>query len=301
MTNGRAFGRTMGISVDEETEQVKRPTTMSREKTVASLLTMLAVALLSACQGAGGATPTAPAAGLGSPPGASASPSAVAITPRPTATPLPLAVPRPADLPTDGTCEAGHACLGLLSPGKHHTEAFSPGFRFAVSTTGWENLSEEGGIFGLVSIDSPGDGIFFFRQPRPTRPDGTLVAGVDINVKEIEASLAANAAFTTSPAVKVSIGGLDGERTDLAIAPGVEDHQSDCPVQVCVPMFRGRDAAPTWEWDWGFAGPERQRLYLLSANDGVVAIFVDSLDGTTFDALTRAADGILATVKFDGT
>jgi hypothetical protein len=65
-------------------------------------------------------------------------------------------------------------------------------------------------------------------------------------------------------------------------------------------MFRGRDAAPTWEWDWGFGGPERQRLYLLSAKDGVVAIFVDSLDGTTFDALTRAADGILATVRFDG-
>jgi hypothetical protein len=38
---------------------------------------------------------------------------------------------------------------------------------------------------------------------------------------------------------------------------------------------------------------------VLAEKDGVVLIFVDSLDGTTFDALTRRADAILATVKFD--
>lgn len=280
---------------------MKHPRRTNRRTSVVSLLTMLAAAVLSACQASGGATPTAPVAGLETPSAASASPSSVAITAGPTAPPLPLAIPRPTDLPTDGACEPGHTCLGLLSPGKYHTDVFSPGFEFAVPNPGWENLSQEGGIFGLLSIDSPGDGIFFFRQPQPTKPDGTLVAGIDIKVKAIEAWLASNAAFTVSPATQVSVGGLDGERTDLTIAPGVQDHQSDCPVQVCVPIFRGRDAAPTWEWDWGFAGPDRQRLYLLSAKDGVVAIFVDSLDGTTFDALTKAADGILATVKFDGT
>jgi hypothetical protein len=278
-----------------------RPKRTSRRTTFVPLVTMLAAALLSACQASGGPTSNAPATSFASPSAASASPSSVTITPRPTATPVPLAVPRPTDLPTDGTCESGHTCLGLLAPGTHHTEVFSPGFEFAVPSTGWENLSQEGGIFGLLSVDSPGDGIFFFRQPRATKPDGTLEAGIETSVKSIEAWLASNAAFTVSPATQVSVGGLDGEWTDLTIAPGVQDHQSDCPVQVCVPMFRGRDAAPTWEWDWGFAGPERQRLYLLSAKDGVVAIFVDSLDGTTFDALTKAADGILVTVKFDAT
>ncbi len=37
---------------------------------------------------------------------------------------------------------------------------------------------------------------------------------------------------------------------------------------------------------------------MTSAED-VVAIFVDSLDGTTFDSLTKIADAILATVRFD--
>ena len=277
------------------------PRQTSRRTTFVPLVTVLAAALLSACQASAGPTANAPAASFASPSAASAPPSSVEITPRPTATPLLLVLPRPTDLPTDGTCEAGHTCLGLLSPGTHRTDVFSPGFEFAVPSTGWENLSQEGGIFQLLSVDHPGDEIAFFRQPRATKPDGTLAGGVDIKVKALEAWLASNAAFAVSPATPVSVGGLDGERTDLTIAPGVQDHQSDCPVQVCVPMFRGHDAAPTWEWDWGFAGPERQRLYLLSAKDGVIAIFVDSVDGTTFDALTKAADEILVTVQFDAT
>jgi hypothetical protein len=40
-------------------------------------------------------------------------------------------------------------------------------------------------------------------------------------------------------------------------------------------------------------------MYVLTATAGVVLIFVDSLDGTTFDALAKRADTILATVKFD--
>ena len=282
---------------------MKSPTRTSRKTTVVSLLSMLAAVLLSACQASGGATPTAPVVGLETPSAASASPSSVAITPRPTATPLPLAVPRPTDQPTDGTCESGHTCLGLLSPGTYHTKVFSPGFQFAMATTGWENLADAGGDLGLLSIDSPGDAIFFFRQPRPTKSDGAPVSGVETKVDAIATWVAGNPSFTVSPVTKVSIGGLDGKRMDLAIAPGVESHQTDCPVQVCVLLFRGRDPSskPTWEWDWGFAGPERQRLYLLSAKDAVVAIFVDSLDGTTFDALIKAADAILATVKFDAT
>ena len=38
----------------------------------------------------------------------------------------------------------------------------------------------------------------------------------------------------------------------------------------------------------------------LAAKDGVVLVIVDSLDGTTYDSLTKKADAILSTVKFDG-
>ena len=211
-------------------------------------------------------------------------------------------MPRPTDQPSDGACESGHTCLGLLGSGTYHTKVFRPGFAFTISTPGWENLADEGGDFGLLSIDSPGDGIYFFRQARATTPDGLVVADVPSTAKALEDWLVANPTLTASPAVHAPIGGLDGDRLEFTIAPGVVAHQSDCPVQVCVPLFRGRDPSskPTWTWDWGSAGPERQRVYLLSAKDGVVAIFVDSLDGTTFDSLTKAADTILATVRFDG-
>ena len=55
----------------------------------------------------------------------------------------------------------------------------------------------------------------------------------------------------------------------------------------------------TWAWDWGTADSEMQRLTVLDGKDGPVLIIVDSLDGTTFDSLTAAADTILASVKFD--
>jgi len=78
------------------------------------------------------------------------------------------------------------------------------------------------------------------------------------------------------------------------------NHLSGCPVQTCVPIFKGQDltAAPPGHWDWGSAGSEIQRLYLLTAKDGVVVIFVDSLDGTTLNTLSKAADQILAGLKF---
>lgn len=205
------------------------------------------------------------------------------------------------DVPTDGTCESGHSCIGLIGPGSHHTELFSPGFTFAIAATGWENLVEVGGIFSLLPINSPGDAIMFFREPQATKLDGTLELTGDMSVAALKRWLAADPALTVGPATDVSIGGLHGVRMDLATAPGIESHPSDCPVQTCVSIFRGRDPStkPPWAWDWGTISSERQRLYLLTAKDGVIAIFVDSSDGTTFDALTKAADTILATVRSD--
>ena len=69
----------------------------------------------------------------------------------------------------------------------------------------------------------------------------------------------------------------------------------------CITFLRGKDPSskPTWDWDWGVASSEKERLYLLDGPKDVTAIVIDSLDGTTFAALTAAADKILASVKFD--
>jgi hypothetical protein len=255
-----------------------------------TLLVMAAASLLvAACTSSGqsSATPSPPR---------SRTPSLTA-----TATALPLVLPRPTDIPTDGTCEAGHSCLGILTVGTHHTQVFEPGFSFEMPVTGWENIAQEGGVFQLLPIDSPGDAIAFFREPRATDENGGPVAGVGSTVPELTSWLRSNQLLTVSAPFHTAVGRHDAVRMDIAIAPGAQAHQSDCPVQVCVRFFKGIDPSrlPAWEWDWGSAGTEHQRLYLLSVKGGVLAIFVDSLDGTTFDALNRTAETVLKSVHFD--
>ena len=79
--------------------------------------------------------------------------------------------------------------------------------------------------------------------------------------------------------------------------PGRGGPARDCPVPRCLGLFKGQGS--TWAWDWGTADSEMQRLYVLDGKDGAVLIMVDSLDGTTFESVTTAADAILASVKFD--
>jgi hypothetical protein len=240
--------------------------------------------LLSACAGAG-PTPT-------SRPTPTATPVATAA---PTPTPLPIAMPRPTDIPTDGTCAQGDICLGILQPGKgYRTTAFSPQLTFTMPEAGWENLGDAGGSFQLLPIAYPGDAIAFFLDPKASDALGT-------RVEDLAAWLAKNPLLTVTPAKAVTVGGLKGLTMDITIAAGAQNHPADCPVQVCVPIFKGNDPskAPTWKWDWGAAGLDTQRLYLLTSKEGVVAIFVDSLDGTTFDSLNKTADRVLATLRFD--
>ncbi len=260
----------------------------------------LVVSLLIGCQSSAVASPSV---GAVVPTPLAASPSArtsqaPTAKPRSTPAPPPSSLPRPTDLPTDGACEDGHTCLGLLGAGKaYHSDVFKPGFAFTMPTAGWENLAETAGDLDLHSLGAPGDVIMFFRQPKATTETGDLILSVDVSVDGIQKWLASNSAVSVTPATQVSIGGLQGVRMDFVIAPGAGT-TGGCPTQACLSMFKGTDGK-TWSWDWGIATSEHQRVYLLKAPDTVVAIFVDSLDGTTFDALTQAADSILATVKFD--
>jgi hypothetical protein len=254
-----------------------------------SPLAWLLLALtLTACQSPG--SNAAPSTSVGSP----------TSLPSPTATALPLSLPRPTDIPTDGNCEDGSVCLGLLAAGTtYHTEAFEPAITLTPPADGWENLSDEGAVFMLLSIDAPGDAIAFFRGAKAVEPDGTT-ASADDTVQGLSGWLASNNLLDVTTATPVTVGGLQGVTMDIKIAADAVNHPADCPVQVCVPIFKGADpsAKPPWHWDWGSTDGETQRLYLLNAMDGVVAIFVDSYDGTTFDALTMAADGILAGLRF---
>jgi len=272
----------------------------SRARTTARRFALGIVAILVAGCGAA-ASPSLPAASVAvvvTPPSSVAASASAAATKTPRPTPAyPTVMTRPTDIPTDGVCEEGHPCLGLIAGSSHHTQLFVPGFSFTMAKTGWENLAMTPGDVGLLPLDTPGDEIHFFTHPKPTKPDGTLDLSGTVSVDGITKWFAADPALTVSPAKAVTIGGLSGKVMDVSVAPGTVSHPSDCPVVTCVNLFIGR--SNTWQWDWGSLSSERQRMYVLTAKSDIVLIFVDSPDGTTFDTLTKRADTILATVKFD--
>jgi len=255
--------------------------------------------VLAAC----GAAPTAPgqAAGSSVPAASPSEPAATATaTAAAIATEYPESPPRPLHPTIDGSCDNAYPCLGLLTAGTTYTEkVFSPQIQFMVPTAGWENLSEERGVFGLSSTTAPGDLIVFFRYPDAVDANGQTVDGVSGSVADLAAWLQGNDQLDVTTPAPATVGGFDGVVMDIrvaATAPTTVPH-GDCPTRVCVPILAGHHAGATW--DMSSAGTETQRLYLLDAGDGLLAIFVDSLDGTTFDALTSAADTILGTVRFN--
>lgn len=220
--------------------------------------------------------------------------SAPASEPVPT---LPIAVPRESNLPTDGSCEDEESsCLGVLDPNKAYTsKLFKPSVRFTLPSAGWINQFDGSGEFPLLRLDPPGDGVFFYRDPR------SMHDSVEPTVEAIATSLTSNADLKVTKPAAITLGGLRGLTLDVTTAPGSTSWDPECPVQVCVPYLRGDDRDATdpypWHWTWGVAGPEMQRLYLLDASDGRVAVIVDSLDGETWDSLIATWDKVRPTIQ----
>jgi len=244
-----------------------------------------------ACQG-GAAGPTATAG-----PSASEAPGSTGTATAEPTSALPIDLPRPTDIPTDGSCEQEHVCLGLLEPGTTYTTTeFAAQFSFTVPEAGWQNRVDAGHTIQLLPIAVPGDVVVFFPDPRATDALGQYEAGIGSSVQDLATWLAANPLLDVTPATAVTVGGLTGLRMDVRLADKTHNSgPTDCPVQACLVYFAGSDPE---SWSYGVAGSGAQRIYLLTRPEGVVAIIVDSWDGTTFDTLAEASDAILASVTF---
>jgi hypothetical protein len=255
--------------------------------------------VVAACQSGGGSSPAATPGPTSAAATVAATPTSVPATPVPTST-KPRSLPRTTDFPIDGRCENPDlGCLGTLVAGKEYTTTtFKPTVKFTVPPGGWDNPNEAGGEMPLFSTTDVGDVLFFFSHATSADPH------VGYKVADISGWLQSNADITATPATEVSIGGLKGVTMDLEIAPGTPNRDQACPVQVCVPaLFRGVDPDPNdpylWKWDWGLAGTEKMRIYLLDANGVVVLLIADSIDGTTFDRITASFDAMAPTIAFE--
>jgi hypothetical protein len=261
------------------------------------LLVLAAGAITAACQGGAAVATPAPTTFAATPaPLATVAPT-TAITPAPT---LPVALQRPTGLPTDGSCEdADSSCLGVLEAGKGYTsKVFKPTVTFTMPVAGFINQFDGAGDIGLQEIEpSAGDAVLFFNRPR------SVDASVGSTVDDIAGWLATNADLSVTTPKAVKLGGLRGVVLDVTVSSSATGGSTaGCPVQVCVDILRGDDPNPKdlypWHWDWGLAGPEKFRLYLLDGPDNPMAVVVDSVDGTTYDAIIGTWEKIAPTVKF---
>ena len=253
---------------------------------------VLATILVAACQSGG--TPTTTPTQAVTP---TVAPTVVLeATPSPEPT-KPETLPRISDQPLDGSCESPDiSCLGFLEAGTVYTSGvFTPTLSFAVPNGDWVNIGEVGGDFALLSKVDVGDEIIFFRDARTFDKSASKVS-------DITAWLQAQSSLALTDPKPATIGGLTGVTLDMRIAPAATNMDPGCPVRVCVLLLRGDDPVLNdpylWHWDWGLAGTEVQRLYLLEGKDTTIAILVDSRDGLTFDALTQTFDAMIPTIDF---
>ena len=92
--------------------------------------------------------------------------------------------PRP-DIATDGTCDEGWRCLGLLTPGAHRTKYVRPNFSFEIAEPGWENLRGAGGLFDIRLTDSPGDELWFLQEVTARSAEGERPFGASGRPQEL--------------------------------------------------------------------------------------------------------------------
>lgn len=217
----------------------------------------------------------------------SASPTLLAS---PAASPSPSAAPSTSVLFPSWYTGGGNGA-GILSAGSHTTRSFSPGFTFTVPD-GWVNSSDEANLFGLFP-DSPANQAEFGRSERLAQeffmgpqndPYFTCDAWEDnqgATAAEIVTAVVANEALATSEPVDVTIGGLTGKQIDLQLDPGWTE---SCPGDP--PGFDLADA--------------RTRAILLDTADrGVIAIFVTSLESAGHEAFLAEVMPIIESFQFD--
>jgi len=200
--------------------------------------------------------------------------------PGPSATPIPTADPLP-------TPEAA------LAPGRYFQLPGPRKVSFDVPA-GWR-LTEawSGGLAFTPATGEAGDSIHVFYDMRPASRDAACTevpqSGFGGSAHELLAGVASTPGAVATPAQPFTIGGANGESIDVSMAPG---WTHACPFSSgnpTVPLIV--DTITNAEGPfWGLAPGEKERLIAFDVPGwSNVVILVDSLDGSTFDAIAAEA------------
>ena len=193
-------------------------------------------------------------------------------------------------------------CQGPLEPGQYHATYFDPTMAFEITTPGW-TWSYTGSLQMFASDEAAegygSDEINFFLDPVIAAQDckDGPEPGVERSIDDLVAWLQAAPGLTTSDGTPVTIGGLDGVRVDLEVAP---EWKKDCfysdgtPV---VPLIYS--SAFPGGYNWAISPPMSMRWYVLGAGNRVLIVAIeDNPKGLSRDELFRSGDEIVETFVF---
>jgi hypothetical protein len=186
---------------------------------------------------------------------------------------------------------------GSLSAGSHSSVNFTPGLRFDVPS-GWTTVDDDDGYFVL---GRPGttSAIVLQTQPVIASDDqdcaGLAAPGAARTVDGIVGALRSDARLVTSVALPVTIGRFTGQVVDLQLAPG---WTGTCKWSDGKPAALVLTVADPPGPFFGVIGRERVRQFLLEVGNDVVAIGIDSVDGSDFDSFVSLATPIVQSFRF---
>ncbi|MDP9331658.1 MAG: hypothetical protein M3P11_13620 [Actinomycetota bacterium] len=193
-------------------------------------------------------------------------------------------------------------CQGALEPGLYRATYFDPEMAFEITTPGW-TWSYTGNL-QMFAIDEAAEGhdadvINFFLDPVIAAQDckDGPEPGVERSVDDLVAWLQAAPGLTTSDGTPVTVGGLDGVRLDLQVAP---EWKKDCfysdgkPV---VPLIYS--SAFPGGYNWAISPPTSMRWYVLDTGIRVLIVDIeDNPKGLSRDALFESGTEIVETFAF---
>lgn len=221
--------------------------------------------------------------------------AAASLTSRPSSTvaPSPSITPGPSN-----------AAVGNLTPGTWDSRAFAYPLSYTIPATGrWRSMQDYPAVVTIQPEGAkPGDGIAVWAAVYVAAQDAACSESPDPGRGHRAADfidlLTTHPGIVATAPAAVTVGGLKGSLVDVALAPS---WKTACPFSEgtpFVPFVTDSQAGPPGLHQ-GIAGGERARLIFLDAKDGeTILVYIDSADGTTFDAIVAQTEPIVESFVF---
>ena len=199
------------------------------------------------------------------------------------------------------TPSPSNAAVGRLAAGTWDSRAFAYPLTYTVPT-GWRNMEDYPDDLRLQPEGAKADdGITLWAAVYVAAQDAACTESPDPGRGHKAADfidlLTTHPGLVASTPAAVTVGGLQGSLVDVALAPS---WKATCPFsegQPFVPFVT--DSLPGPGMHQGIAVTERARLIFLDAKDGeTILIYIDSVDGTTFDAIVGQSMPIVESIVF---